>query len=113
MADEVEKRIYTVPLRKTKRAPRPKRAPMAVRELKEFVTKHMKPMDDNGDVIKDFRIASKKNILDQSHKKIFIDEEVNKFIWKRGIENPPSKVRVMVLKTEEGVVEVSLAEESS
>jgi len=113
LAEEIEKRIYTVPLRKTKRAPRTKRAPMAIRELKEFVTKHMKPEDDDGNVIKDYRIASKKNILDQTHKKIFIDEDVNRYIWRRGIENPPSKIRIMVLKTEEGVVEVSLPEESS
>ena len=106
-------RIYTVPLRRTKRAPRTERAPTAIRELKEFVTKHMKPEDDNGNVIRDYRIASKKNILDQTHKKVFIDEDVNRFIWKRGIENPPSKVRVTVLKTEDGVVEVSLAEDSA
>ncbi len=111
MADEIE-RIYTVPLRKTKRAPRTKRAPTAIRELKAFVTKHMKPMDDKGNIIKDFRIASKKNILDQSEKKIFIDEEVNEYLWKRGIENPPSKIRIKVLKTEDGVVEVSLADEA-
>ena len=113
MADDIKERVYTVPLRRTKRAPRPKRAPTAIRELKEFVTKHMKPEDDNGNVIKDYRIASKKNILDQTHKKVFIDEDVNRFIWKRGIENPPSKVRVNVLKTEDGVVEVSLAEDSA
>ena len=113
MADDIKERIYTIPLRKTKRAPRTKRAPTAIREVKAFVTKHMKPEDDNGNVIKDFRIASKKNILDQTHKKIFIDEDVNRFIWKRGIENPPSKVRVNVLKTEDGVVEVSLAEDAS
>ena len=111
MAEDIE-RIYTVPLRKAKRAPRPKRVPTAMRELKTFVTKHMKPLDDNGDIIKDFRTASKKNILNQSEKKVFIDEEVNEHLWKRGIENPPSKIRVKVLKTEDGVVEVSLADET-
>ena len=111
VAEEIDKRIYTVPLRKTKRAPRTKRAPTAIRELKEFVTKHMKPEDDEGNVIKDFKIASKKNILNQTHKKIWIDEAVNRYIWKQGIEKPPSKVRIMVLKSEEGVVEINLAEE--
>ena len=111
MDEEIE-RIYTVPLKKAKRVPRTKRAPTAVRELKAFVTKHMKPMDDEGNIIKDYRIASKKNILNQSEKKIFIDEEVNEHIWKRGREGPPSKIRVKVLKTEDGVVEVSLADET-
>ena len=112
MAEEIE-RIYTVPLRKAKRVPRTKRAPYAIRELKQFITKHMKPEDDNGKVIKDFRIASKKNILDQSEKKIFIDEEVNEHIWAKGRENPPSKIRVKVLKTDDGLVEVSLPDDSS
>ncbi len=109
---DMEKRIYTIPLKKAKRVPRTKRAPVAMRELKAFVTKHMKPEDDEGNIIKDFRIASKKNILNQSTKKIFIDGEVNELIWARGREHPPSKVRVQVLKTEEGVVEVSLPEEN-
>lgn len=112
MAEDIKERIYTIPLRKTKRTPRPKRAPTAIREIKAFVTKHMKPEDDTGAVIKDFRLASKKNILDQSEKKVFIDENVNRFVWKRGIENPPSKIRVNVIKTEDGIVEVSLAEDT-
>ena len=111
MTKEIE-RIYTVPLKRAKRVPRTKRAPTAVRELKAFITKHMKPMDDEGDIIKDYRIASKRNIRNQSEKKIFIDEEVNEFIWRRGRENPPSKIRVKILRTEDGVVEVSLPEEN-
>ena len=115
MPEDVKERIYTVPLRKTKRAPRTKRAPTAIREIKEFVTKHMKPEDDEGNVIKDYRIAEKKNIRNQSRKKVWIDPDtVNKVIWKRGIENPPSKIRIRVLKDlEEGHVDVYIADEST
>ncbi len=102
--------MYTVPLRKSKRVPRTKRAPAAIKELKAFITQHMKPEDDEGNVIKDYRIAEKKNILNQSVKKIFIDDEVNEFIWQRGIENPPPRIRVKALRTDDGVVEVTLAE---
>jgi large subunit ribosomal protein L31e len=33
--------------------------------------------------------------------KVWIDDSVNKFIWKRGIEKPPRKLRVKILKLEE------------
>lgn len=32
---------------------------------------------------------------------VWIDDSVNKFIWKRGIEKPPRKLRVKILKLEE------------
>lgn len=32
---------------------------------------------------------------------VWIDEAVNKFIWKRGVEKPPKKLRVKILKLEE------------
>ena len=43
-------------------------------------------------------------------KQLFIDPPVNQFIWSRGIEKPPSKVRVRALKFEDGSVIVHLAE---
>jgi len=32
---------------------------------------------------------------------IWIDDQVNKLIWSRGIEKPPKKLRVKILKIEE------------
>ena len=43
-------------------------------------------------------------------KQLFIDPPVNQYIWSRGIEKPPSKVRVRALKFEDGSVIVHLAE---
>jgi len=43
-------------------------------------------------------------------KQLFIDPPVNQYIWARGIEKPPSKVRVRALKFEDGSVIVHLAE---
>ena len=36
-------RIYTIPLRDVKRVPRTKRSPRAMRYIREFIQKHMKP----------------------------------------------------------------------
>ena len=44
------------------------------------------------------------------YKQLFIDPPVNQFIWSRGIEKPPSKVRVRALKFDDGSVIVHLAE---
>ena len=88
-ADEefVEERIYTIPFYpKLKLSTRNKRAPRAIRIMKEFIYRHMKAED------------------------IIIDNELNEFIWARGIQKPPRKVRVRALKDEEGVVELYLVE---
>ncbi|MCD6164155.1 MAG: 50S ribosomal protein L31e [Candidatus Odinarchaeota archaeon] len=83
----LEERIYVIPLaKKFIYTPRQKRAEKAIRVLKEFVERHMKP------------------------EKIIIDPEVNEKIWERGIQSPPRKIRVRVTKDKEGVVKVFLAE---
>ncbi|RJS67998.1 hypothetical protein CW680_00760, partial [Candidatus Bathyarchaeota archaeon] len=41
--DIVEERIYTVPLREAWRSPRQRRAPRAIRILRSFIERHMKP----------------------------------------------------------------------
>lgn len=89
MADDEEERIYTVPLRITKGIPRTKRGVHAVRELKRFIAKHMK-----GDI-----------------KNVWLDEPVNRKLWSGGIEHPPSKIRVKVIKFEDELIEVSIPEE--
>jgi len=86
MSEAVEERIYTVPLKKAWAAPRWKRAEKAVRVLREFVERHMKPTE------------------------IIIDPEVNEAIWRRGIQKPPRRIRVKMTRDEDGVVRVTLAE---
>jgi large subunit ribosomal protein L31e len=41
---------------------------------------------------------------------IWIDARVNEAVWARGIQKPPNKIRVKVIKFEDGLVEVSLPE---
>ncbi|MBC7128278.1 MAG: 50S ribosomal protein L31e [Thermoplasmatales archaeon] len=73
----MEEKIYTVPIIKTKNSPRSKRAKIAVREIKEFLKRHTK--SDN----------------------IKIDKSVNELVWERGIKNPPSKIRLKVVKIDD------------
>ncbi len=87
MADEIE-RIMVIPLRKTKQAPRTRRANRAVKEVREIVKRHMKVAEEN----------------------VWIDASVNDKIWENGIRNPPNKITVKAVKFDDGLVEVSLAE---
>jgi large subunit ribosomal protein L31e len=82
----VEERIYTIPLSKAWVSPRKKRAPRAIRIIKGFITRHMKP------------------------ESISISDAVNKRIWSRGIEKPPRRIRIRAAKDEDGKVSVYLAE---
>ena len=94
--DIVEERFYTIPLRNAWISPRKKRAPKAARIVRNFVIKHMK-----------VRIEADE---DEEPEKLVIDNEVNEKLWSRGIEKPPRKVRVRVIKDKDGVVTVLLAE---
>ena len=87
MAEEVE-RILTIPLSDVKNIPRTKRAPVAVRKVREFVGRHMKA----------------------DLEEVWLDDTINHAIWARGIQKPPSKLRVRAIKFEDGLVEVSLPE---
>ncbi|MFQ6060980.1 MAG: 50S ribosomal protein L31e [Thermoplasmata archaeon] len=89
MAEEDDEHIFIVPLRIVKSVPRTKRGPRAIKAIKEYMRKHMRVEE----------------------KDVWIDPKVNEAIWKRGIQNPPSKIRVRALKLEEGEVEVSLPED--
>lgn len=94
--DIVEERFYTIPLGKAWVAPRKKRAPKATRIVKNFVLKHMKVRTEVEE--------------EEEPEKLVIDNEVNEKLWNRGIEKPPRKIRVRVVKDKEGVVTVHLAE---
>lgn len=88
MAEELE-RIYTINLSKSLYVPRKKRASRALRLIREFAIRHMKAEGDDN---------------------VKIEPEVNEFIWRRGIEKPPRRITVKMVKDDEGVVRVSLPE---
>ncbi len=94
--DIIEERFYTIPLRKAWISPRKKRAPRAARIVKSFVLKHMKVRTEAEG--------------EEEAERLVIDNEVNEKLWSRGIEKPPRKIRVRVVKDKEGVVTVLLAE---
>jgi large subunit ribosomal protein L31e len=77
----VEEKIYTIPLRHVwVVTPRGKRAPRAVRDVRDFVSRHMKSED------------------------VAVSNEVNQAIWSRGINKPPRKITVRAVKDKEGKV---------
>jgi large subunit ribosomal protein L31e len=83
-------RIYVIPLRKCINVPRVKRAPCAIKYIRKFVARHMNAPERN----------------------VWIDPPVSEAIWRRGIQKPPNRIRVKVVKFEEdNLVEVSLPEE--
>jgi large subunit ribosomal protein L31e len=81
-----EERIYVVPLAKEfQKAPNWNRTKRAMKALKKFVNRHMKP------------------------EVLYISQEVNERMWENGIKNPPRKIRVRLTKSVEGLVRVFLA----
>ena len=88
---EVE-RIYNVPLGHVKNIPRTKRAPYAMKQIRNFVVRHMK--------------------VDEEEEELYIAPAVNEAVWARGIQKPPSNLRIRVIRHEdEDLVEVTLPEE--
>lgn len=85
----VLERVYTIPLRKAKAAPRYKRAKKAAKLVREFIARHMKTNEDL----------------------VWIDPRLNEFIWQRGAEKPPTRIRVFARKLDDGTVEVKLYED--
>ena len=98
--------MYTIPLRKLHKVSRTRRAPVAMRMIEDFIVRHMKPERDGEILTK----ASDARSGSGEEKQLFIDPPVNNYVWSRGIEKPPSKVRVRALKFEDGSVIVHLAE---
>ncbi len=79
-------RIYTIPLRNAKKAPRWKRSNRAIKEVRIFLSRHIKADMD----------------------KIHLDPSINHKIWERGSQKPPARIRVRAMKFEDGVVEAEL-----
>ncbi len=94
--DILEERFYTIPLGKAWISKRKKRTPKAAKIVRTFVLKHMKVRTEVEE--------------EEEPERLVIDNEVNEKLWSRGIERPPRKIRVRVVKDKEGVVTVHLAE---
>ena len=84
---EIE-RIYVIPLRKAKIGRSSLAAPRAVKQVRSYLTKHMKV--DSEDV--------------------WIDDSLNRELWSQGKYKIPSKIRVRAVKFEDGVVEATVPE---
>ena len=85
----VEEKVYTIPLRHVwVVTPRGKRAPRAVRDVRNFVSRHMKAEE------------------------VSISNEINEAIWARSINKPPRKIAVRAVKDKEGKVVVYPAKAS-
>ncbi len=87
MVEKLKEQIYVIPMIQTKKVPRWIRASRAVKEIRQYLARHMKSQD------------------------IKIDASINEKIWSRGSENPPSRIRVRAMKFEDGQVQAELAEE--
>jgi len=94
----IEERFYTIPLGKAWLMPPNKRAPKAMRIIKDFVKRHMK-LD-----------VRREEEEESELKRLVVDNKVNEKIWSRGIEKPPRKIRIRAAKDKDGNVTVYLAE---
>jgi len=81
-------RIYIIPLKKAKLGPSSQAAPKAVKQVRSYLTKHMKVHSED----------------------IWIDDSLNQELWSQGKYKIPSKMRVRAVKFDDGVVEVTLPE---
>jgi large subunit ribosomal protein L31e len=81
-------RVYTINLGRAWLTPEHKRTDRVINMIREFATKHMK-----SDEIK-------------------LEQDLNRQIWSRGKTHPPRKVRVKMVKDEDGVVTISLYEDA-
>jgi len=82
--------VYTVPLYRVYWGRRSNRAARAVKLLRRFIARHFGVEED----------------------KVVIYNNVNEYIWSRGIEKPPRRVTVKAVKDPEtGVVKVFLLRE--
>lgn len=77
-------REYVIPLKKVYFLQRTKRAPRAIKFIRNFIKRHVKA------------------------EKIIISNKLNEYVWSRGIEKPPRRVKVKVIKTEDNVAKVFL-----
>ncbi len=90
MPKDKREAVYTVPLYRVYWGRRSNRAARAVKLLRRFIARHFGVEED----------------------KVVIYNNVNEYIWSRGIEKPPRRVTVKAVKDPEtGVVKVFLLRE--
>jgi len=77
-----EEKIFTIPFRTIYESHRMLRAKRAAHFVRSFLVRHMKVSEDN----------------------VRIGKGINEAIWMRGIQKPPRRIKVHVLKNEEGMV---------
>jgi large subunit ribosomal protein L31e len=90
-SNDFEERVVTVPLRAVKQKPGPKKANVAMREVRDHLAQHFSVDSDA----------------------VRLDPSINEAVWAGGRESPPSKLRVRAARFEEdgeGVVEAEIAE---
>ena len=96
----VEEKFYTISLGKAWIAVPKKRAPRAMKMIKDFVKRHMK-------------FEAREELEEEEEeepKRLVVSNEVNERVWRRGIQKPPRKVRVRAAKDKDGNITVYLAE---
>jgi len=83
----MKERIYTINLkREFLKAPRWKKSQKASYAVRKFLERHMK-IDEN---------------------KIKIGSSITEKIWEHGNQNPPNKIRIKVIQTDEGIVKAEM-----
>jgi large subunit ribosomal protein L31e len=87
-SEETETRIDTVNVGRAWLTPRYRRTDRVIGMIREFAIKSMK-----SDEVK-------------------LDQDLNRQIWRRGKTNPPRKIRLKLVKDEDGTVVVSLYDEA-
>jgi large subunit ribosomal protein L31e len=87
MAEIENEQIYIIPLRDARRAPRWKRSNTAIRDIRKYLSKHLKSTD------------------------VKLNRTINERVWDRGSKNPPPRIRVRAMKFADGEVQAELAEE--
>lgn len=85
----MDERVYTIPLGKVYDYPRSVRSKKAVSFIKRFVSRHMKTDIDH----------------------VRLSNNVNAEVWRHGIQKPPRKVKVKVVRHEGRVYVYTLDEE--
>jgi len=77
--------------------PSKKRASKAIRLIKSFIQRHMKVGLRSE--------ASEEEFFEEEEKpRIIVSNELNEYIWRRGVERPPRKVRIRAVKDKDGNV---------
>jgi large subunit ribosomal protein L31e len=85
----MEERLYTICFSKIYALGRHReRARKAIKYLRAFSARHMKTIED----------------------KVVIGTDVNEYLWRNGIQRPPRRVRVKLMKDKDGTVMVALEE---